>query len=743
MTQHLRFGRLAPLFIVLAGWLSAASAAAQCPATTSTCTPGSAPSSSYPFAMGVFNVTLGTINSTTLGVADGYRDYSCTVGTTLNIGQNYPVQVRTNAAADENVRVWIDLNNDGQFNNTAQSSGGELVFSSSGRGTQTGTVRISAGATTGVALRMRVAADYVNATVPTPCSTPQYSQTEDYRVTLQAATAAPVAAFVADQTLTCSGCVQFTDQSTNGPTSWLWDFGDGTTSTQQSPRKCYTTAGTYTVTLTATNTTGSNTSTRTGYITYNSQVPVAASCTPATLNYCCNYGITAVTLSTLSNTSASGTAGYQDFTCAGRVSLTAATRYPITIITSSNRQDTRVWLDMNNDGQFAGTEQLLQSLDQASPVTGFVTIPNTAVTNTPLRLRIVSDYVGSSFTACAGVQQGQAEDYTVTVLPNTQPPAADFTSNYSSTCTNPVQFTDQSSNATSWAWTFGDGGTSTQQNPVHTYAASGVYDVALTATNAFGSQTMTKRAYIAVSVPCLTYCASSGTNLNSWITSVQISGGSLATPFVSTSSADAGGYGNYTTRVAQLRQGTTYTMNVATANNFQRTTTVWIDYNRNGSFTDAGEQVFNVTGTTTMSGLLSVPTAAAAAGFTRMRVLIRLNSNAPQPCLQNQVNSETEDYSVNISPALATAGARELPGLEVYPNPTADGHLQLHLGATAAGTYEATVENLLGAVVLRQPVRLGAATDAALSLSQLPQGVYVLRLRGANGEQASRRIVRN
>ncbi|MCC3159436.1 GEVED domain-containing protein [Hymenobacter sp. 15J16-1T3B] len=742
MTQHLRSWRLAPLFLVLAGWFSALSAAAQCPATTSSCTPGSAPASSYPFAMGIFNVTLGTINSTTAGVADGYRDYSCTVGTSLTIGQNYTLQVRTNASADENVRVWIDLNNDGQFNNTAQTSGGELVFSSSGRGTQSGTVRIGAGATTGVALRMRVAADYVNVAVPTPCSTPQYSQTEDYRVTLQAATAAPVAAFVADQTLTCSGCVQFTDQSTNGPTSWLWDFGDNTTSTQQNPRKCYTTAGTYTVTLTATNTSGSNTSTRTGYVTYNSQVPVAAACTPTTLNYCCNYGITAVNLGTLTNTSTGGSAGYQDFTCTGRVSLTEATRYPLTIITSSNRQDTRVWLDLNNDGQFASSEQLLQSLDQASPVTGFVTIPNTAVKNVPLRLRIVSDFVGSSFTACAGVQQGQAEDYTVTVLANTQPPTADFTSNYATTCTNPVQFTDQSSNATSWAWTFGDGGTSTQQNPTHTYATSGVYDVSLTATNSFGSQTMTKRAYIAVSVPCLTYCASTGTNLNSWITTVQISGGSLATPFVNTSAADPNGYGNYTTRVAELRLGTSYTMSVAAANNFQRTTTVWIDYNRNGSFTDAGEQVLNIAGTTTMTSAFTLPTAAAAAGFTRMRVLMRLNGNAPQPCVQNQVNAETEDYSVNISPALATAAPRDLPGLEVYPNPTPDGQLQLRLAAAGAGLYEATVENLLGAVVLRQPVRLGAA-ETVLSLAALPQGVYVLRLHSAGGQQATRRIVRN
>lgn len=51
-----------------------------------------------------------------------------------------------------------------------------------------------------------------------------------------------------------------------------------------------------------------------------------------------------------------------------------------------------------------------------------------------------------------------------------------------------VTFTDTSSNApTSWAWNFGDGGTSTLQNPVHTYATNGVFDASLTASNIYGS----------------------------------------------------------------------------------------------------------------------------------------------------------------------------------------------------------------------------------------------------------------
>lgn len=52
--------------------------------------------------------------------------------------------------------------------------------------------------------------------------------------------------------------VTFTDTSTGGPTSWLWDFGDGDTSTLQNPTHFYSYGGTYEVTLTATNDCGSD-----------------------------------------------------------------------------------------------------------------------------------------------------------------------------------------------------------------------------------------------------------------------------------------------------------------------------------------------------------------------------------------------------------------------------------------------------------------------------------------------------
>jgi PKD repeat protein len=80
---------------------------------------------------------------------------------------------------------------------------------------------------------------------------------------------APIAGFVASLTNTCNGTIQFQDLSQDLPTSWLWNFGDGATSTLQNPVHTYTANGTYSITLTATNPAGSTPVTVTHYITVN------------------------------------------------------------------------------------------------------------------------------------------------------------------------------------------------------------------------------------------------------------------------------------------------------------------------------------------------------------------------------------------------------------------------------------------------------------------------------------------
>ena len=69
-------------------------------------------------------------------------------------------------------------------------------------------------------------------------------------------------------------------------------------------------------------------------------------------------------------------------------------------------------------------------------------------------------------------------------------PSADFSSSVRSSCldNNSYSFSNLSTGAVSYLWDFGDGTTSTQSNPTHSYAMSGVFTVTLIATNSFGCQ---------------------------------------------------------------------------------------------------------------------------------------------------------------------------------------------------------------------------------------------------------------
>src|SRR5688572_11252051 len=543
------------IFLTLLG-----KALGQCPIASS-CTPGTAPTSNHIFGMGIFNVVIGTgtngfSNPTTGGSSVGYQDYSCTKKATILEGVPNLITVTTNANANENVRVWIDLNNNGAFDATA-----ELVFTSTNAKTHTGniTIPVATSVVKNTVLRMRVSADNFVSQLPTPCSTPVYSQVEDYGIIILPNTQKPAVDFSVSNPVTCSPTVQFQNQTQNGANSFLWHFGDGTTSTGANPSHTYAATGTYTIKLKACNAYGCDSLTKNSYITYHTNVPIAASCSPSTTNYCCGYGITNFSLHTLSNSSSDGSAGYEDFTCTKSVTLQENANYPVSITTgTSPAQDIWIYIDYNNDGNFSPNELTYSKPATINPSDNIV-VQSGGTLNTRLRMRIIADATGNSSNPCANRSSGQVEDYTVTIVPNTSKPVIAFSSNKNSSCDTLVQFTDQSQNLpNSWTWDFGDGSPkSNLKNPTHIYSKTGLYSVKLIACNGNGCDTLTKNNFVVVTKPCPVYCIPINYNNPNYITNVKLA------DLDHSSGKESTTYGDYTNFVATVIKGNSYPLSIS------------------------------------------------------------------------------------------------------------------------------------------------------------------------------------
>jgi PKD repeat protein len=250
-------------------------------------------------------------------------------------------------------------------------------------------------------------------------------------ITITSGTVAPVAAFTASPTSgTAPLSVQFTDQSTNTPTSWSWTFGDGGTSAVQNPLHTFTSPGTYTVTLTATNSAGNDTEERTGYITVSGSQPDSL---------------------------------HADF------SATHLEGFPPLLVRftdlSSGTITSRAW-DFLDDGTIDSREKDPFTLYKKP---GVYTV----------RLEV---------TGPDGTDSEIKEAY-ITVKEGTPLPAiARFTQDKrkgNSPLT--VTFTDRSFNSPdTYTWSFGDGTTSPEKDPEHTYTSPGIYHVTLKVSNEYG-----------------------------------------------------------------------------------------------------------------------------------------------------------------------------------------------------------------------------------------------------------------
>jgi PKD repeat protein len=233
---------------------------------------------------------------------------------------------------------------------------------------------------------------------------------------------------------TSGGCgapqtINFSDASTGAPTSWSWNFGDpasggDNTSTAQNPSHEYTAAGSYTVTLTATNDNGSDEEIKTAFINI-FDAPTAAFCSPQTEDLASEYGIGIfnVTLNTINNSTNSSVSdgGYQDFTCSQITNLVGGETESMSVtVGGANDEDLKVYIDINNDGVFdEGTELVLNLTDIRNLNVNNITVPSNVSAsnqNKILRMRVISDWFANGVAnSCDAPENGQAEDYGVVI----------------------------------------------------------------------------------------------------------------------------------------------------------------------------------------------------------------------------------------------------------------------------------------------------------------------------------------
>lgn len=324
-----------------------------------------------------------------------------------------------------------------QWSGTATNETGQTLYASINSGPFTKAVDLAAGQRSATINGFTAGAWRLYLTSYNSAGESSPSNTVSFNITT---TAAPVAAFtvspasgVAGQTL-----FTFTDQSTGTITSRSWAFGDGSTSTLASPTHTYNVAGNYTAVLTVSGSGGQSQSSK--------LISVTAALPPL---------VAAFTNQPPAPTTA------QDVT-----------------FTDQSTGGVTSWLWNFGDGTSSPSQ---------NPVHRYATAGAYNVTLTVFRN-----------------SQSAAASKTINVASATgavPAPVASFDfSPGTSTSGQVVTFSDRSTGATSWLWNFGDGSSSTQQNPSHAYASAGTYTVVLTASNSASSSVTSRSVTIAAAV---------------------------------------------------------------------------------------------------------------------------------------------------------------------------------------------------------------------------------------------------
>ena len=295
---------------------------------------------------------------------------------------------------------------------------------------------------------------------------------------------APVADILLPQDIYCSGTVSLLDNSSCVPNTYTgltsfsgytfnWTIKNGATtltSALQNPTFNPTVAGWYNVTLTVTGPNGSDTKTINDAFYYAGSS--ITTCTPSFANAPANYGINTsnVTFNTINSSTSNALSGtYENFVCSKNTVVEAGNTYPISVTINSYVYTSyfKAYIDWNNNGTYESTEVVLSgnvastSNPASKIVTGNVTIPGTAVKNTMLRMRVITEVQTAPSEAKANcgtgtsgkINVGDVEDYAVLIKDacpystvTTQPTNKSICLNASTT------FTTASTAATSYQW---------------------------------------------------------------------------------------------------------------------------------------------------------------------------------------------------------------------------------------------------------------------------------------------------
>lgn len=339
---------------------------------------------------------------------------------------------------------------------------------------------------------------------------------------------APAANFSASQTNGCvAATIQFTDLSIPGSgsiSSWIWDFGDGYTSTLQNPVHTYTAPGSFAVTLKVMNNFGcQNTITRQRYI--NLTEGVTARFTNSNPSSC----TAPLTVSFTNNSAGPGILSYQwNF---GDGSLSTASNpshtytlpgvYSVALIATSSDgcSDTLRKANLVRVAAFQSNFNAPSSICTNTTTTLINTtspVPSSSTwyfsdglvindINATRSFNVPGNYTVKLVNDIGGCRDSVTKTITVSTRPT-----ANFSAPRPNGCQLPftVNFTNQSAGAAAWLWDFGDGTTSTQASPSHVYDRFGSYTVKLVVTNSAGCKdSLTQNNLIRIEPPIVSFTA--------------------------------------------------------------------------------------------------------------------------------------------------------------------------------------------------------------------------------------------